>query len=89
VLSLPPGATLLARSEFCPVAAYQLEDRVLCVQPHPEFVPDYSHHLLNKRRALVGETVHATAHADLSQPHDGLALARYMQAFVEERSQGR
>jgi GMP synthase-like glutamine amidotransferase len=84
VATLPPGATLLARSEFCPVAAYQLEDRVLCVQPHPEFVPEYTAYLLEKRRASVGEQAYAAARADLvAGNHDGLDFARFMQAFVE------
>jgi GMP synthase-like glutamine amidotransferase len=83
VATLPPGATLLARSDFCPVAAYQVEDRVLCVQPHPEFVPDYTAYLLDKRRASVGEQAYAAARAGLAGGHDGLDFARYMQAFVE------
>jgi GMP synthase-like glutamine amidotransferase len=87
VLTLPAGATLLARSDFCPVAAYQVEDHVLCVQPHPEFVEAYSAYLLEKRRALVGDDVHAAARAGLGQGHDGLQVARFMQAFVE-RQQG-
>jgi GMP synthase-like glutamine amidotransferase len=83
VLTLPAGATLLARSDFCPVAAYQVGDHALCVQPHPEFVADYSAYLLEKRRALVGEECHAIARAGLGQGHDGLDVARFMQAFVE------
>ena len=85
VLALPAGATLLARSDFCPVAAYQVDDHVLCVQPHPEFVSAYTAYLLETRRALVGEHVHATGTASLAQGHDGLDVARFMQAFVERR----
>lgn len=85
VLTLPAGATLLARSDFCPVAAYQVDDHVLCVQPHPEFVEAYSAYLLEKRRALVGEDVRAVARAGLAQGHDGLQMARFMQAFVERQ----
>lgn len=84
VATLPPGATLLARSDFCPVAAYQVGDHVLCVQPHPEFVPDYTAYLLDKRRAAIGDDAHAAARAELAQSHDGLDFARYMQAFVEK-----
>ena len=83
VLTLPAGATLLARSDFCPVAAYQVDEHVLCVQPHPEFVADYSAYLLEKRRALVGEERHAAARDGLALGHDGLDVARFMQAFVE------
>jgi len=86
VLALPEGATLLARSDFCPVAAYRLEDHVLCVQPHPEFVPAYSAYLLDKRRAFFGEERHAAASASLAQGHDGLDVARFMRDFVEARA---
>jgi len=82
VLTLPPGATLLARSDFCPFAAYEVEGRAMCVQPHPEFVADYSAYLLDKRRPY-DDAGHAAAHAALALPHDGVAVARYMQAFVE------
>ena len=83
VLTLPVGATLQARSDFCPIAAYSIDDDVFCVQPHPEFVEAYSAYLLDKRRDKVGEQRYATARAELSLPHDGLDIARFMQAFVE------
>jgi len=83
VLTLPAAATLLARSDFCPIAAFQVADQVLCVQAHPEFVEDYSAYLLEKRRALVGEERHALARADLALAHDGLDVARFMRGFVE------
>jgi GMP synthase-like glutamine amidotransferase len=83
VLTLPAGATLLARSDFCPVAAYQIDNHVFCVQPHPEFVEPYTEYLLDTRRARVGEAVHANGKAALGLGHDGLDVARFMQAFVE------
>ena len=85
VLTLPAGATLLARSDFCPIAAYAIDDHVFCVQPHPEFVEAYSAWLLEKRREAVGAERYATARADLALAHDGLDVARYMQSFVERR----
>jgi GMP synthase-like glutamine amidotransferase len=83
VLTLPVGATLQARSEFCPIAAYSIDDDVFCVQPHPEFIEAYSAYLLDKRRDNVGEERYATARSELSLPHDGLDVARFMQKFVE------
>jgi len=85
VYALPPGATLLASSEFCPVAAYAVADQVFCVQAHPEFVEDYSAFLLNKRRAVLGEEKYAACMADLAQGHEGLAVARMMLGFIEGR----
>ena len=83
VLALPPGATLLAKQADCPVAAYALGDQVFCIQPHPEFTPEVSAFLLDKRRALMGEPLYEQSMGSLSEPHDGLALARFMIRFVQ------
>jgi len=83
VFDLPEGARLLATSEFCPVAAFAVEDRVFCVQPHPEFVEDYSAFLLNKRRAALGEAQYTSCLDSLSKGHDGDAVARMMLAFIQ------
>lgn len=84
VFDLPTGARLLATSEFCPVAAFAVDDRVFCVQPHPEFVENYSAYLLDKRRALLGESLYAAASASLLQGHDGVVLARTIVAFIRD-----
>ena len=83
VLALPEGATLLASSAFCPVAAFTVGQQVFCVQPHPEFVEDYSAHLLNKRREQLGEAHYATSLNSLALGHDGLHMARMIVAFIE------
>jgi GMP synthase-like glutamine amidotransferase len=83
VRSLPEGATLLARSEFCPIAAYSVDDRVLCIQPHPEFVEDYSAWILSKRPESVPADRRDAVRAEMALPHDGLAVARYMRDFIE------
>ncbi len=82
VFDLPNGAQLLATSAFCPVAAFTVPEQVFCVQPHPEFVEDYSAFLLNKRRAVYGEDKYTSSMASLSQGHDGLDVARMMVAFI-------
>jgi len=83
VFDLPEGATLLATSAFCPVAAFAVEDRVFCVQPHPEFVEAYSAFLLDKRRATLGEAQHQSCTDALAKGHDGADVARMMVAFIE------
>lgn len=82
VRQLPPGARLVATSDFCPVAAFAVEDRVLCVQPHPEFDEDYAAFLMNSRRQVLGQDGLAARMADLRQGHDGLAIARQMLSFL-------
>jgi GMP synthase-like glutamine amidotransferase len=83
VKALPTGATLQARSDFCPVAAYSVGDHVFCIQPHPEFVEDYSAWILQKRPESVGADRRDAVRAEMALPHDGLEIARFMQAFVE------
>ena len=83
VMKLPVGATLQARSDFCPIAAYSVDDHVFCLQPHPEFVEDYSAWILHKRPESVSAERRAAVRADMALPHDGLEVARFMQAFVE------
>jgi GMP synthase-like glutamine amidotransferase len=82
VFDLPSGAKLLATSAFCPVAAFGVDDQVFCVQPHPEFVEDFSAYLLNKRRAILGEEKYASSTQSLANGHDGQDVARMMVAFI-------
>lgn len=82
VFDLPQGARLLASSDFCPVAAFAVQDHVFCVQAHPEFVEDYSAFLLNKRRALLGEEKFNACSQSLALGHEGAAVARMMVAFI-------
>ena len=83
VLELPAGARLLASSDFCPVAAYAVDDHVFCVQAHPEFVEAYSDFILNKRRETLGEAIYQHGIESLADGHDGVQVARMMVAFVE------
>ncbi|MBM3386097.1 MAG: amidotransferase [Betaproteobacteria bacterium] len=82
VLALPAGATLLARSPHCPVAAYALGSQVLCVQPHPEFDVDYAACLIEARRARLTPEGVAERLASLQGGHDGLAFGRFIVRFI-------
>jgi GMP synthase-like glutamine amidotransferase len=83
VLELPKGATLVASSEFCPVAAFTVGNEVFCIQPHPEFVEDFSAYLLNKRRAILGEEKVTAAMAGLQLGHEGTRVALLMVEFLQ------
>lgn len=86
VTRLPANATLIASSDFCPFAVYQVGDRVLCFQGHPEFVPEYSRALLDNRRQALGEEVYQQAVATLEQPHQGDIAAEWLMRFVAQDS---
>lgn len=54
VVNAPEGASILASSPFCPVAAMQIGDNVLTLQAHPEAPPDYAGALYEFRRDIIG-----------------------------------
>ena len=83
VLALPAGAQLLARNDHCPVAAYTVDQQVLCIQPHPEFDSDYSAYLLETRRQVFGTELSDQALTVLKPEHDGVAFARYVLQFIQ------
>lgn len=82
VTQLPENATVLASSDFCPIAAYRIEDQVLCFQGHPEFIPDYSRALLDIRQKCIGEHVYQQGIASLEHPHHGPTVAEWIMRFV-------
>lgn len=71
VTVLPDGATVLAASEHCPVAAYALGPGVVAVQAHPEFTPALSRDLIVARRDIIGPE---RADAALAELHDSRAV---------------
>ena len=83
VFDLPPGAALVASSDFCPVAAFTVGHDVFCIQPHPEFDEAFSSHLLDKRRDILGPKIHGAGHVSLQHGHEGAHIARMVVAFLE------
>ncbi|WP_339669740.1 amidotransferase [Dasania marina] len=84
VLTEPKGATIIASSEFCPIAAFTVDDNVICFQGHPEFVEGYSEYVINKRKASLSEEQYNRFLASLELGHDGKKIAKLMCDFVEQ-----
>lgn len=82
VTQLPSNATLLASSDFCPIAAYYIGDQVLCFQGHPEFVHDYSRSLMELRQQSLDAAVYAQGIASLQAEQQGSTVAEWMMRFV-------
>ncbi|UVE16222.1 amidotransferase [Pseudomonas sp. LS44] len=82
VTALPENARLIASSDFCPHAAYAIEDQVLCFQGHPEFIHDYSRALLDIRQQHLGEQIYQQGVASLDRDHQGDVVAEWMMRFV-------
>lgn len=87
VTALPQQASVVASSEFCPFAAYQIGNQVLCFQGHPEFIHDYSRALLDIRQQHLGEPIYNRAIASLDRDHHGITVAEWMMRFVAQDAQ--
>jgi len=84
VTELPPGATVIARSDFCPYAGLRYDDRALTIQAHPEFGPGIVGGLIRTRApGVVPETLLAPARAQLDTPLDTAAIADEIAAFFK------
>ncbi|MBC6436562.1 MAG: type 1 glutamine amidotransferase [Rhodobacteraceae bacterium] len=76
VVARPGGATILAGSPFCENAMLAYGDRVLTVQPHPEFEAPVIRRLIDQRGpGIVPDDLLRVARKGLTQPLDNAALA--------------
>ena len=89
VTALPENAAVVASSEFCPFAAYHINDQVLCFQGHPEFIHDYSRALLDLRQEHLGEQVYNKGIASLEHDHHGKTVAEWMMRFVANKPEAK
>ncbi|MEM1315376.1 MAG: type 1 glutamine amidotransferase [Pseudomonadota bacterium] len=88
VVAPPPGAEVMASSEFCPVAAMRWPDApMLSWQPHPEFEADYSRAIIEMRRGeTYGQAFADAALARLDAPLDSAEIGgRLARFFLESR----
>lgn len=82
VVTLPPGARVLASSDFTPFAALGYDDNTVSLQGHPEFTPAFSAALIQAQRHVYGP-IAATALLSLLQPEDGARAAAWLRQFVD------
>lgn len=87
VVRLPRGARLVAHSDFCPIESFRIGEIVLTFQGHPEYVPEYSKHLLDNFAADEPLEVRRKALDSLEQKkHQGLDAARFILSFARSRT---
>ena len=90
VVTLPPGAQLVAASDFTPFAAlYYPEAPAFSFQCHPEFADAYSAALYSLRRPRIGETLTDQALESLEIEGDHTRLARWTAEFLSAHARGR
>lgn len=86
VVELPPGAQVLASSEFCEYAMLRIGDHVLTVQAHPEFSAEYAQSLYQLRRDRFGNEVTEQGLSTVSESTDADAFACWVLRFFNEPS---
>lgn len=88
VLELPRGAETLAMSEYCPIAAYAIDDTVYTTQYHPEMRPDFIEALVTYLAKDLDEAVISNAQASLAHVVDMSLYAETIAQFFENVNLG-
>ncbi|MEQ8897370.1 MAG: type 1 glutamine amidotransferase [Roseovarius sp.] len=85
VVELPQGAEVIGKSDFCANAALVYGDRILTIQPHPEFSPDIVADLIRLRgKGVVPDDLLEGATARLDASTDADRFADRMAAFFKK-----
>jgi GMP synthase-like glutamine amidotransferase len=88
----PPGATVLASSDFCPYAMLEVSERILTLQSHPEMPSAYVRDLYDARRPRIGDERVDEALAGLSdgpRAQDADRVAAWIGAFLNRALEAR
>jgi GMP synthase-like glutamine amidotransferase len=84
----PPGATLLASSDFCPYAMLEILPNAATLQSHPEMPPAYCADLYESRRERIGDARVDEAMASLGRPLDSDRVAQWIGDFFRKNLDG-
>ena len=85
VVELPPGARVVAASDFTPFGMLAYDDaKAVSIQLHPEFQPDYAKALIETRRGTRYTDEEADAAiASYDAPDDRARLGVWIQDFLK------
>ncbi len=87
VVGLPPGASVLAGSDFTPYGMLEYADQpAISIQLHPEFDPAYAKALIEGRRGLYAEGQADAALESLDKPNDCQRVGDWIGQFLRERA---
>ena len=84
VVALPPGAEIIAASEFCTMGALDYGDGAVSLQLHPEFEPAYAVALIEHRRGdrYTPEQADAAIHT-YGRPDDRARVGGWLKNFLD------
>jgi len=84
ISDLPAGAKVLAGTDFCPYFLVQWGGHMLSVQGHPEWRNEYSHTLINDRRAIIPADTVESGLVSLQKSPDNKVFTRWIIRFSEQ-----
>ncbi|GHE92586.1 glutamine amidotransferase [Aliiroseovarius zhejiangensis] len=85
VTELPEGARVFASNDFCENAGLMIGDRIMTIQPHPEFTAKMIDALIKYRgRGNISEDILSGAQDGLTQATDAEAFANQMAAILNK-----
>lgn len=82
VTELPDNARNVGSSSFCKNAALVYDNRILSIQPHPEFDRAFIEGLLETRGEILPDDVKMRAEQSLSSPVNREGIASVMRHFL-------
>ncbi len=83
VLVLPPGGTVLAKAEKCPVGMFRVGKNMLGIQAHPEFSKEYDRALMELRIERMGMERVGEGLASLAKTVDRAVIREWMLNFLK------
>ncbi|WP_088921714.1 type 1 glutamine amidotransferase [Granulosicoccus antarcticus] len=86
VVSLPAEAKNVGSSSFCQNAALLYGNRMLTLQPHPEFDKSFIQGLLDVRGEILPDEVKTRAAATLEQPIAQSSIAQTLRHFLSRQT---
>lgn len=86
VVETPDSAITVGSTDFCKHAALLYGNRVLTIQPHPEFYSEYIRGLLDARRAILPAQIVKQATQTLTLPIVREPIANTMRKFLKRDS---
>lgn len=82
VLALPPRAEVVGSAAHCAHALFRIDQRVLGIQPHPEFTRELMQDLLQENALHLPEPLLSQARASCASPVDSPRVAGLMADFL-------
>jgi GMP synthase (glutamine-hydrolysing) len=86
VTAPPPGASVIARTDFCAYAGLAYADKALSFQPHPEFSSQFIADLTDVYADRLTPEVIERARQVIDKPLDRDRMADQIRAFLQTRA---